>query len=869
MSIPKFQVQKNLTPPATIAISGSPDYVGTYGSGTTYATGDVVTYNGSSYVARQATTGNTPGDTAYWQTLASQGGTGAQGPTGAQGIQGIQGNTGATGSAATVAVGSTSSVANDGTASVTNAGSSSAATLNFVLRDGPTGATGAPGVIQTVTAGTNLNGGGSAATVTVNLDSDISVNSATFAAASPLVFEGATANDYETTVAVTDPTADRTVTIPDGSGTIAYLDSNITGNAATATALQTARTIGGVSFDGTGNINLPGVNTAGNQDTSGNATTATTAATATTATNVTATANNTADETVYLAFVDGATGSQGVETDTGLNYNPSTGVLTTTSVTGNLTGNVTGNVSGSAGSATGNAATATALQTARTIGGVSFDGTGNIDLPGVNTAGNQNTSGSSASTTGNAATATALETARTIGGVSFDGTANINLAGVNTAGNQDTSGNSATATALATARNINGVSFDGTGDITVTAAAGTLTGTELKSTVVTSSLTSVGTLSALTVSGTVTMDSVGITAVQTSSESFADNDTSLMTSAAIDDRINAAGGGGAAGSNTQVQYNSSGSFAGSANLTFDGSTLTANAFSGPLTGDVTGNVSGTAATVTGAAQSNITSVGTLSSLTLSGAIDGPQDFTVGNGEGELILFQGSSNYVYFQAGGSYRAYFAGSDFLPYTNGGTSLGNSSKYWAGLYSSTWVRISGTTGVYFQTYAGGLHMEDSTWIRTYTGTSKGLLSEGGMAGVLSGTSSLSGYQYLVRGTTYANFAYYTSSRKTKDQIETFSDSGDVIDALRPVSFIEKFRADTGINGDHVETNEEKAIREADLQYGFVAEEIAENSVTEKLGQYDTEFEAVGWKWPDLIAVLTAEVKSLRQRVSTLEGG
>ena len=54
---------------------------------------------------------------------------------------------------------------------------------------------------------------------------------------------------------------------------------------------------------------------------------------------------------------------------------------------------VTGSVSGSSGSTTGNAATATALETARTIGGVSFDGTTNIDLPGVNTAGTQNTSG--------------------------------------------------------------------------------------------------------------------------------------------------------------------------------------------------------------------------------------------------------------------------------------------------------------------------------------------------------------------------------------------------------------------------------------------------------------------------------------------
>ena len=38
------------------------------------------------------------------------------------------------------------------------------------------------------------------------------------------------------------------------------------------------------------------------------------------------------------------------------------------------------------------------------------------------------------------------------------------------------------------------------------------------------------------------------------------------------------GGGSAAGSNTQVQFNSSGAFGASANLTFDGTTLTANDF---------------------------------------------------------------------------------------------------------------------------------------------------------------------------------------------------------------------------------------------------------------------------------------------------
>jgi len=80
---------------------------------------------------------------------------------------------------------------------------------------------------------------------------------------------------------------------------------------------------------------------------------------------------------------------------------------------GNLTGNVTGNVTGNAGSAT-------VLQTARTIGGVSFNGSANINLPGVNTSGTQNTSG-------NAATATQLQTPRTINGASFNGTTNITV----------------------------------------------------------------------------------------------------------------------------------------------------------------------------------------------------------------------------------------------------------------------------------------------------------------------------------------------------------------------------------------------------------------------------------------------------------
>lgn len=306
----------------------------------------------------------------------------------------------------------------------------------------------------------------------------------------------------------------------DGSASINLPGVNATGNQSTsgnagsATKLQTARTIGGVSFDGTANIDLPGVNKAGNQSTSGNAATATKLQTArringvafdgttdisfsinvlASKGRVTALANATQGSNtgiqMYEAYNNGyptaygniihLKGASSVgEGEILLGWSGTSGAhapaylrsrrdatdakwsewaqiyTSKDSIPGvNTTGNQ---------NTTGNAASATRLQTARTIGGVSFNGTANINLPGVNTTGNQDT-------TGNAATATKLKTARTIGGVSFDGSANINLPGVNAAGNQNTSGNAATATKLQTARTINGKPFDGTANITLAA----------------------------------------------------------------------------------------------------------------------------------------------------------------------------------------------------------------------------------------------------------------------------------------------------------------------------------------------------------------------------------------------------------------
>jgi hypothetical protein len=114
--------------------------------------------------------------------------------------------------------------------------------------------------------------------------------------------------------------------------------TTISGNAGTATALATARAIGGVDFNGTAAIVPQTIQTVDSTDASS-----------------------------YIAMFDAATGNQQPKTDAGLTYNASTGVLTATGFAGPLTGAVTGNAS-----------TATALATARAIGGVNFDGSAAI-----------------------------------------------------------------------------------------------------------------------------------------------------------------------------------------------------------------------------------------------------------------------------------------------------------------------------------------------------------------------------------------------------------------------------------------------------------------------------------------------------------
>jgi len=122
---------------------------------------------------------------------------------------------------------------------------------------------------------------------------------------------------FGTTTATGSSTGDLTIT----AGTIqAALVGNVTGRADTATTLHTARTIGGVSFDGSANINLPGVNATGDQNTTGNAATASVA--------TTVTLNGSGNVTYYPTFVDATSGNENIRVDSDWTYNASTNKMT-------------------------------------------------------------------------------------------------------------------------------------------------------------------------------------------------------------------------------------------------------------------------------------------------------------------------------------------------------------------------------------------------------------------------------------------------------------------------------------------------------------------------------------------------------------
>lgn len=231
--------------------------------------------------------------------------------------------------------------------------------------------------------------------------------------------------------------------------------NNTSGNASSATKLQTARKINGVDFDGTKDITIDAGGSGGH-----------------TILNSSGTAMTQRSKLRFnnATVTDDASNDVTIITPSGIsgNYLPLSG--------GALTGNVTPTTDSTLslgtsdlkfntmyadifyGALSGNAATATKLQTARTINGTSFNGSANIttanwgtarnigivNSDGTGTAVTTSVNGSSnvnlklpatikATLTGNASTATTLANARTINGTSFNGSANITTANWGTA----------------------------------------------------------------------------------------------------------------------------------------------------------------------------------------------------------------------------------------------------------------------------------------------------------------------------------------------------------------------------------------------------------------------------------------------------
>ena len=166
----------------------------------------------------------------------------------------------------------------------------------------------APTVALAVTGSARITGDLTVSGTTVTVDS------ASVLVKDRVQFEGATADSYETILLATDPTADRTITLPDATGTVA-----LTGGASTAITVA-----------------------------------------------------DTTDTTCFVGLFESATGDLGPKSDAGITYNAGTGTLTATAFAGPVTGNVTGNASGTAATVTG--AAQSAITSVGTLTGLTMGG---------------------------------------------------------------------------------------------------------------------------------------------------------------------------------------------------------------------------------------------------------------------------------------------------------------------------------------------------------------------------------------------------------------------------------------------------------------------------------------------------------------
>ena len=216
----------------------------------------------------------------------------------ASAVTGVFGSTLTIGSGSIVDSGGTINFGDD---NLTTTGNVSGATIN-----------GSSIVSTGAISGTTITGTGAVSGTQLNINETI-------------VFEGSSADDFETSLTATNPTADRTVTIPDVTGTL--VTTGDTGSVTSAMILNGTIANEDIS-DAT--IRASKLNLGSDTLTVDTLNANTITGAASVASLVSLTSNDATNETVFITFADGATGNQGLETDANLTYNPSTNVLSTT-----------------------------------------------------------------------------------------------------------------------------------------------------------------------------------------------------------------------------------------------------------------------------------------------------------------------------------------------------------------------------------------------------------------------------------------------------------------------------------------------------------------------------------------------------------
>ena len=341
------------------------------------------------------------------------------------------------------------------------------------------------------------------------------------------------------------------------------------------------------------------------------------------------------------------------------------------------------------------------------------------------------TLGVATATSINGLTPTAQTTGFTIAGGTTSKTLTVSgdatVSGTNTGDQTTITGNAGTSTKLATARKINTVDFDGSADITVTAAAGTLTGTSLNSTVTGSSLTSVGTLTNLTVTNAIAGSITGNAATVTTNANLTGPITSVGNATSVASQT---------GTGTKFVMDTSPTLV----------TPTLGVATATSINKVTITAPTTSATLTIADGKTLTAS---DNATVSGTNTGDQTITLtgdvtGTGTGSFATTIGTGKVTNAMLAGSIDLTTKVTGALPIANGGT--GSSTQNFVDLTTTQTVAgaktFSGNTSV-----GGTLGVTGATTLSSTLGVT-GNTTIGGTT-TLNGNTSVSGTNTLTVGT------------------------------------------------------------------------------------------------------------------------